>query len=82
MRPFAESDGHDLPRLVDELVPCGAAMGDDVVVVLEDTVGEPVVAHELCQTFSTGLSSGERGGRNIKVMLSGTFSFGVTCHPA
>ncbi len=32
--------------------------------------------------FSTGFNSGDRGGRNIKVMLSGTFSFGVTCQPA
>ncbi|AFL54447.1 transposase [Sinorhizobium fredii USDA 257] len=51
MRPFAESDGHDLPRLVDELVPRGAAMGDDVVVVFEDAVREPVVAQELPDVF-------------------------------
>lgn len=32
---------------VDQLVPCGAAVGDDVLAVFEHTVGEPpVVAHE------------------------------------
>src|SRR5512134_2469464 len=35
-----------------------------------------------CQTFSTGLSSGERGGRGRMVMLSGTVSLSVVCHPA
>jgi hypothetical protein len=47
VRPLAESDGHDAPGLVDELVPCFAAMIDEIVVGLEDTVGEPVIAHEL-----------------------------------
>ena len=47
MRPLAQSDGHDAPGLVDELVPCLAAMIDEIVVEFEDTVGEPVVAHEL-----------------------------------
>ena len=47
MRPLAQSDGHDAPRLVDELVPCLAAVIDEIVVGFEDTVGEPVVAHEL-----------------------------------
>jgi hypothetical protein len=45
--PLAQSDGHDPPRLVDELVPCLAAVIDEVVIGFEDTVGEPVVAHEL-----------------------------------
>ena len=47
MRPFAASDGHDAPRLIDEFVPCLATMVDDVVVRCEDAVGEPVIAHEL-----------------------------------
>jgi len=47
MRPLAASDGHDVPRLIDELVPRLAAMIDDVVVGREDAVGEPVFAHEL-----------------------------------
>jgi len=47
MRPIAHSDGHDLPRLIDEPVPSAAALIDDVVVVLEDAVRQPVVPHEL-----------------------------------
>ncbi len=47
MRPFSVPDGHDFPWLSDELVPSVAAMIDDIVMVSEDTVGEPVVAQEL-----------------------------------
>ena len=35
-----------------------------------------------CQMFSTGFSSGARDGRKIGVMLSGTSSLPVVCHPA
>jgi hypothetical protein len=35
-----------------------------------------------CQTFSTGFSSGDRGGSGSRVMLSGTTSFADMCHPA
>lgn len=38
MRPLAQSDGHDAPRLIGEAVPCEAAMVEDVVVGFEDTV--------------------------------------------
>jgi hypothetical protein len=37
---LAEADGHDAPGLVDELVPCLAAVVDEVVIGFEDTVGE------------------------------------------
>ena len=47
MCPFAQSDGHDAPGLIEELVPSGAAMVDEIVVGFEDAVREPVVAHEL-----------------------------------
>jgi hypothetical protein len=47
MRPFAHSDGHDGPRLIDEFVPGVAAMVEQVFVGGEDPVGEPVVAQEL-----------------------------------
>ena len=47
MRPLAQTDGHDAPGLLDELVPCLAAVIDEIVVGFEDTVREPVVAHEL-----------------------------------
>jgi hypothetical protein len=32
--------------------------------------------------FSTGVSSGARDGRKIGVMLPGTSSLAVVCHPA
>ena len=47
MSPFAASDGHDGPRLVDEAIPCAAAMVEGVVIGAEDPVREPVVANEL-----------------------------------
>lgn len=51
MGPFAATDGHDVPWLIDEPVPRFAAVVDDVVVGGEDAVGEPVVAHELPDVF-------------------------------
>ena len=47
MGPVAHADGHDLPRLIDEAVPSLATMVDEIVVGLEDAVGQPVVAQEL-----------------------------------
>ena len=47
MRPVAQTDGHDFPGHIDELVPCVTAMVEDVVVGFEDTVRQPVVAQEL-----------------------------------
>lgn len=47
MRPSSYADGHDTPRLTDEAAPMAAAVTDDVVVVLEHAIGEPVVAHEM-----------------------------------
>ena len=51
MGPFAHSDGHDPPRLIDEPVPGVAAVIDDVVVRFEDAVGQPVLPHELPDVF-------------------------------
>ena len=47
MSPLARPYCMDVPGSIYELAPCFAAMCDDVVVVLEDAVREPVVAHEL-----------------------------------
>ena len=47
MGPLPEADGHDAPRLIDELVPGVAAVINDIVVRGVDTVRQPVVAHEL-----------------------------------
>lgn len=41
------ADGHDTPGLVAQAVPGFAAERDDLVVGLEDAIGQPVVAHEL-----------------------------------
>ena len=43
---MAQSDGHDPPWLVDELVPCLAAVIDEIVVRFEDAVGEPVMPYK------------------------------------
>jgi hypothetical protein len=51
MRPIAQSDRHDFPGLIDELVPGVAAVIDDIVIGFEDAVREPVVAHELPDIF-------------------------------
>ncbi len=47
MRPFSEANGHDAPGLIDETLPGEGAMIEDVVVGFEDSVRQPVVAHEL-----------------------------------
>ncbi len=46
MRPLTQSDGHDAPGLIDELVAGLATMVDEIVVRFEHPVREPVVAHE------------------------------------
>jgi hypothetical protein len=51
VRPLAQSNGHDAPGLIDELVPSVAAMVDEIVVGFEDAVREPVVAHKLPDVF-------------------------------
>ena len=48
---MAQSDGHDAPWLIDELVPCVATVIDEIVIALEDAVREPVVAHETPDIF-------------------------------
>src|SRR4029450_6589312 len=53
---------------------------------MSSEVSNTRVDHQLsrmyCQTFSTGLSSGERGGSGTMVILSGTSSLAVRGHPA
>ena len=51
MCPLACSDGFDAVWLVDKLVPGVTAMIDDFGVGSEDTVGEPVIPHELPDVF-------------------------------
>jgi hypothetical protein len=47
MCPVRECDGRDVPGLVDGAVPAKAAVIDDLVMVVEAPVGEPVLADEL-----------------------------------
>ena len=51
MGPFAVPNGHNAPRLIDELVPRLAAVVENIVVGGEHPVGQPVVAHELPDIF-------------------------------
>jgi len=46
MGSFAHADG-GVPWLVNEAVPGEAATAEDIVVEPEDTISEPVLAHEL-----------------------------------
>jgi len=65
-RAIAHADGHDPPWLVGEVVPRLAAKSDDVIVdskILFDSQ----LSRMNCQTFSTGFSSGDRGGSGRRV---------------
>src|SRR5260370_17080712 len=44
-------DGHDFSRLIDEGVPSVAAVIDDIVEGLENSVRQPVLPHELPDIF-------------------------------
>jgi hypothetical protein len=44
---LAQSNGHDAPGLIDELVPSLAAVIDEIIVGFEDAIGEPIIAHVL-----------------------------------
>ena len=48
---MAQSDGHDSPGLIDELVPRHTAVVDEIVVRFEDAVRQPVVTQELPDVF-------------------------------
>ena len=81
MRPLAQSDGHDAPWLIDELVPCLTAVVDEIVVGVKTRL-ESQLSRMNCQTFSTGLSSGDFGGMAMIVMFGGTIRCVDMCQPA
>lgn len=60
MRPLAQSERHNAPRLVYELVPGIKTVFEDLVVGLEDAVGQPALAHELPEVFD-GVELGRLG---------------------
>ena len=74
-------DGHDAPRLIDELVPGFAAVIDDVAVGSEDPVGEPVFANELPDILDR-VEFGTIGRQRDDADVPGTSSLPVMCHPA
>ena len=78
MGPFSTADGHDCPGLIDEPLPGVAAVGEMSSEDLK-TRFESQFSRMNCQTFSTGLSSGERGGSRSSVMLPGTVSLPEVC---
>ena len=49
--PIAAGNGHDFPGLVDERVPGVAAVIDDIVEGLENSVRQQVLPHELPDIF-------------------------------
>ena len=51
MCPIAQSDGHDPPGLINELVPSVTAVIYEIFVGPEDAVRKPVVAHVLPDVF-------------------------------
>ena len=51
MGPPARSDRHDEPRAFNQFVPVEAAMVEDIIVVGENPVGEPIIAHVLPNVF-------------------------------
>ena len=75
MSPIAQSDGHDAPRLLGELVPGVAAVSDDVVVGAEHAVGQPVVAQELPDVFG-GIELGAFGRQGQSGDVFGDFELG------
>lgn len=48
----------------------------------EKTRLESQLSRKNCQIFSTGLSSGHFAGSAMMLMLPGTSSLPVVCHPA
>jgi hypothetical protein len=81
MGPVTEPDRHNSPRLIDELVPCLAAMHEQILVGFENPL-ESQLSRMNCQTFSIGLNTGDFGGRAMIVIFAGTTRPVDICHPA
>ena len=78
--PRSEADGHDLPRLVGQVVP-GLARGlDDGFIGVEDTIGEPVLAEVLPDIFG-GIELRGLGWQRHEgdVLRDAEFGSGVPC---
>ena len=55
---MAQSDGHDSPGLIDEIVPSLAAVVDEIVVGFKDAVGEPAAISTRCRFIASVLQVG------------------------
>ncbi len=75
------SDRQDIPWLINEFVPGSAAQGDDFVVDLKMRLLSQL-SRMNCHIFSPGFNSGDLCGKSVSVMLDGTSSLPVVCHPA
>ena len=60
MGPISQSDGHDPQRLIDEAVPSLAGSIEDILVGLEDTIGEIGLPQELPEVLD-GVQLGRPG---------------------
>jgi hypothetical protein len=81
MGPSPRSDRHYEPWTFDQFVPAETAMIEDVFIVGEDPVGEPIIPHVLPDVLDP-IELGRLGRHGASVMFSGTPSFSVMCHPA
>src|SRR3954465_9407909 len=70
MGPVSQANGHDEPGPIGELVPCVAAVIEDVAVGREDAVGDPVLAHVLPDVLHRVLNSGALAGSGMRVMVA------------
>jgi len=75
VRPVAQSDGHDPPRLIDEAVPGLAGGIDDLVVGFEDAVREVGLAQELPEVLD-GVQLGRPGGQEEQRDVAGDLERG------
>ena len=81
MRPIAQADRHDGPRLVDEAVPGKAAVIADVVVGAEEAVGEPIVADALPDVFDR-VELGQLRRQRHQGDIVGDVELAERCQPA
>ena len=77
----AQADGHNAPGLIDRTDPGEAALVEDVGVGYEDSVRQPVVAHELPDILDR-IEFGHFAGSGNTVMVAGTMSAPEPCHSA
>ena len=81
MGSITSAHGHDRSRFIDEAVPGGIAMIEDVLVGSEDAVGDPVVTHELPNVLG-GFPFGGAGREGHQGDIVATSIACAVCQPA